>query len=95
MKLNSVYDKVKFFFRLPSALIKLLTPYCGYHTASLYDHLIPLYQGLNYNRILPCNSLVDVRICVFRVHTMKAANLASPVAHSGNRLAGCDNDTPR
>ena len=29
MKLNSVYDKVKFFFKLPSALIKLLTPYCG------------------------------------------------------------------
>lgn len=41
MKLNSVYDKVKFFFRLISVLIfiKLLTPYCGYHTASLYDHL--------------------------------------------------------
>ena len=38
MKLNSVYDKVKFFFRHSSALIKLLTPYCGYHTASLYDH---------------------------------------------------------
>ena len=28
MKLNSVYDKVN---------IKLLTPYCGYYTASLYD----------------------------------------------------------
>ena len=39
MKLNSVYVKVKFFFRIPSALIKLLTPYYGYHTASLYNHL--------------------------------------------------------
>ena len=39
MKLNSVYDKVKFFFKLPSTLIKLLIPYCGYYTASLYDHL--------------------------------------------------------
>ena len=81
-KLNSVYDKVKFFFRLFFVLIfiKLITSYCGYYTASLYDHWSPLYQGLNYNHILPCNNLVDVRSCVFHVHTMKAANLAGPVA---------------